>query len=59
MLFGKIHSICATLQSYGLVAETYRNNSKFSLNVTPFAIVYKGHEFVKYVRSLNDSDLQA
>jgi hypothetical protein len=56
---GKLHSICATLQSYGLLAETYRNNSKLSLNATPFAIVYKGHEFVKYVRSLNGSELRA
>jgi hypothetical protein len=49
--YGALQGICAKLQSFGLLAQVNRNNSKLSPDLIPYAILTKAVEFVEYVRT--------
>ncbi len=48
---GKLHGICAKLQSLGLVAQVERNTFKLGPDVVPYGILSNAVEFVEYIRS--------
>jgi len=50
-LQGEIDSICAKLESFGLVTKTERNVNLISDNPTPYALLQKGADFIAYIRS--------
>jgi hypothetical protein len=50
-LQGEIDSICAKLESFGLVTKTERNVNLISDNPTPYALLQKGVDFIDYIRS--------
>lgn len=50
----EIHSICSKLQSFGLVIPTTRNELEFGLEVVPYGVLPKGHDFLKYIKSPDD-----
>jgi hypothetical protein len=46
-----LDSICAKLESFGLVTKTERNVNLISDNPTPYAVLQKGVDFIDYIRS--------
>ncbi|PYU23563.1 MAG: hypothetical protein DMG32_15960, partial [Acidobacteria bacterium] len=49
---GDLESVCAKLQSYGLVTRVERNNSKLPPNENPYALLPKGRDFVRYIKGV-------
>ncbi len=49
---GTIQSICAKLQSYGLITAVERNAGKVGPNVIPYGLLHKGVDFVTYIRGV-------
>jgi hypothetical protein len=47
----EIQSICAKLQSFGLVVRIERNNFKLGPGEIPYALLQKGKDFIDYIRS--------
>jgi hypothetical protein len=50
-LQGEIDSVCAKLESFGLVTKTERNVNLISDNPTPYALLQKGLDFINYIKS--------
>jgi hypothetical protein len=48
---GEIDSVCAKLESFGLVSRTERNVNLVSDDPTPYALLRKGLDFVEYIKS--------
>lgn len=48
---GELDSICAKLESFGLVSRTERNVNLISDDPTPYALLRKGLDFVEYIKS--------
>lgn len=48
----EIQSICAKLQSYGLVTRIERNNFKLGLDQIPHAVLQKGADFILYIQGI-------
>ncbi|HLM98845.1 MAG TPA: hypothetical protein VK335_06165 [Bryobacteraceae bacterium] len=48
---GEVDSICAKLESFGLVSRTERNVNLISDDPTPYALLRKGLDFVEYIKS--------
>jgi hypothetical protein len=51
---GEIDSICAKLESHGLLSRTERNVNAIADTPTPFALLQKGLDFVEYIKSAAD-----
>ena len=49
---GDLESVCAKLQSYGLVTRVERNTSKLPPNENPYALLPKGRSFVDYIKGV-------
>lgn len=52
----EIQSICATLQSFGLVVRIERNNAKLGPTEIPYALLQKGKDFLDYIRESTDTE---
>jgi hypothetical protein len=46
----EIQSICAKLQSFGLIVRVERNNFKVAIGIVPYALVPKGKDFIEFLR---------
>jgi hypothetical protein len=46
---GEIQSICAKLESFGLVTRVDRNPSKLFHTTIPYGLLQRGHDFILYV----------
>ncbi len=54
LLQGQVDSICAKLESFGLVSRTERNVNLIANDPTPYALLQKGLDFVDYLKSADD-----
>ncbi|SRR5258708_6605016 len=53
-LQGQVDSICAKLESFGLVSRTERSVNAIADDPTPYALLQKGLDFVDYIKSAED-----
>lgn len=51
---GELQSICAKLQSFGLVIQVERRSIKLGPNEIPYALLQKGYEFVRYIQGVTE-----
>jgi hypothetical protein len=50
-----VQSICAKLQSLGLITQVSPNRIKVSQGVIPYALLQNGKDFVEYIRGSAES----
>lgn len=53
-LQGQVDSICAKLESFGLLSRTERNVNVLADDPTPYALLQKGMDFVAYIKPAED-----
>lgn len=51
---GEMQSICAKLQSFGLVTQVERRGIKLGPNEIPYGLLQKGHDFVLYIQGVTE-----
>jgi hypothetical protein len=53
---GRVQSICAKLQSFGLITQVSPNRMKVSPGGIPYALLQNGKDFIEYIRGSAEGD---